>query len=151
MGMSLLEASRGGPKCCEARFAGSVEGMEGLFSDCRRASESIAELRSVRERLRKIEARVLSGWQELWRRITAQRGRELSPRNLHRCDHLPPFLLPGPLQRESPITTISKHCKTWNSPLSATNPPTDLMCSLSLFGKDSSPISIQRSPSSECW
>ena len=69
MGMSLLEASLGGPKCCEARFAGSVEGMEGLFSDCKRASELIAELRSVRERLRKIAAQVLSGWQELWRRI----------------------------------------------------------------------------------
>lgn len=69
MGMSLLEASRGRPKCCEARFAGSVEGMERLFSDCRRTSEWIAELRSVHERLRNIAAQVLSGWQELWRRI----------------------------------------------------------------------------------
>lgn len=63
--MLRLEVSRGRPKCREACFAESVEGMEGLFSDCRRASESIAELRSVRGRLRKIEAQVLSGWQEL--------------------------------------------------------------------------------------
>ena len=56
IGMSRLEASRGRPKCCEARFAGNVEGMEGLFSNCRRASESIAELRNVRERLREMQA-----------------------------------------------------------------------------------------------
>lgn len=70
IGMLRLEASRGRPKYREARFARSVEGMEGLFSDCRRASESIAELHNVRERLRKIETQILSGWQELWRRIT---------------------------------------------------------------------------------
>ena len=78
MGMSRLEASRGCPKHREARIARSVEGMEGFFSGCRRASELIAELRSIRERLRKIEAQVLSGWQELWRRINALASQQLS-------------------------------------------------------------------------
>ena len=55
MGMSRLEASRSRPKCREARIAKGVEVMEGFLSDCKRASELIAELRNVRERLRKIE------------------------------------------------------------------------------------------------
>lgn len=74
MGMPRLEASRSRPKCREARIAKGVEGMGGLSSNCRRASELIAELRNVRERLRKIAAQVLSGWQELWRRITVRTG-----------------------------------------------------------------------------